>query len=437
MSDTVSCPVCCQEFDDPRVLPCGHDLCYRCLSNIQLFGYIKCPYCCKSTDVPLSELPKSSIISNAKMEEDHKEENNIGSKHKCTFCAVKTNLFCSQCGYFICKNCTNLHQDFPLTRSHPDPTPFIEPTPTNTSTPLNNLNFCEKHNLEKQQYCKDCHEIICQSCSIQTNHKYHRISSKQEAAKERQKYLRETFPIQSLHQEVEDFEKQELQLKQTENLLQQDLKELEEKIHQKQQQITCILKEKESLQEKKLKLENDVKSFLLNDEDILDQSKYCKAITNLARKFHSSNKNTNFRISENNLQSLNSISCIESVKTSKKSSKSSITNDKDKLNAQFIEDVQINDGDVFGCNVPFIKVWAIRNTGTVSWPEGCELTVVRGEILEYSSHIPPAEVGQTVEVSVSGTTPLTPGNYITHFRITTPSHGIEFGPRVWLDITVE
>ena len=39
------CPVCQEEFTDPRVLPCDHSLCVDCIGHIRKGPTIKCPEC--------------------------------------------------------------------------------------------------------------------------------------------------------------------------------------------------------------------------------------------------------------------------------------------------------------------------------------------------------------------------------------------------------
>ena len=39
------CPVCQEEFTDPRVFPCDHSLCLNCIGQIKKGNQIKCPEC--------------------------------------------------------------------------------------------------------------------------------------------------------------------------------------------------------------------------------------------------------------------------------------------------------------------------------------------------------------------------------------------------------
>ncbi|XP_025931171.1 E3 ubiquitin-protein ligase TRIM13 isoform X2 [Apteryx rowi] len=60
LEEDLTCPICCSLFDDPRVLPCSHNFCRKCLEGI-LEGNVrnvlwrpspfKCPTCRKETPV--------------------------------------------------------------------------------------------------------------------------------------------------------------------------------------------------------------------------------------------------------------------------------------------------------------------------------------------------------------------------------------------------
>ena len=45
------CPVCQEEYTDPRVFPCDHSLCLDCFGQIKKGNKIKCPECNAIHDV--------------------------------------------------------------------------------------------------------------------------------------------------------------------------------------------------------------------------------------------------------------------------------------------------------------------------------------------------------------------------------------------------
>ena len=51
MADITECPVCFEEFEDPKLLPCNHTLCLECLENVRKEKSLTCPMCNSKHDV--------------------------------------------------------------------------------------------------------------------------------------------------------------------------------------------------------------------------------------------------------------------------------------------------------------------------------------------------------------------------------------------------
>ncbi len=45
VENVITCPICLKHFDQPRMLPCSHTFCFRCIQNMtsQNNGLLKCP----------------------------------------------------------------------------------------------------------------------------------------------------------------------------------------------------------------------------------------------------------------------------------------------------------------------------------------------------------------------------------------------------------
>ena len=51
LEDLKECPVCRDEFTDPRALPCDHSFCQDCIDRIKKGLRIRCPVCNADHDV--------------------------------------------------------------------------------------------------------------------------------------------------------------------------------------------------------------------------------------------------------------------------------------------------------------------------------------------------------------------------------------------------
>ena len=61
MYEALSCPVCYENLDEPKILTCGHTICEKCLDDIyqsQLRRQLMCPMCRHVTPVPEGDISK-------------------------------------------------------------------------------------------------------------------------------------------------------------------------------------------------------------------------------------------------------------------------------------------------------------------------------------------------------------------------------------------
>ncbi|QSZ36491.1 hypothetical protein DSL72_006371 [Monilinia vaccinii-corymbosi] len=122
------------------------------------------------------------------------------------------------------------------------------------------------------------------------------------------------------------------------------------------------------------------------------------------------------------------------------------------LVAHFVRDA-VADGTIMTSNSVFEQTWYLRNGGKTSWPAGCSVRFVGGDNMCAVDPDHPASVHELVSASESTTcytevapgqeygftvlmrTPNRAGNFISYWRLTTPT-GEKFGHRLWCDITV-
>lgn len=58
-----------------------------------------------------------------------------------------------------------------------------------------------------------------------------------------------------------------------------------------------------------------------------------------------------------------------------------------KLDSRFIMDVNVMDGTLMAPSTPFTKIWRLRNSGTIVWPQGTKLVWIGGDKLSASLSI--------------------------------------------------
>lgn len=134
VEDQLSCPVCCEIFDDPVVLRCSHSFCRTCLSQFwsKKASKRECPMCRRRCS--LTEPTVSLVLKN------------------------------------VCE--TLVQEQKELTTTPPS-------SPGPTARPLE---LCPTHREPLKLFCHDEEELLCCVCHTSKKHQGHRVCPIEEAA---------------------------------------------------------------------------------------------------------------------------------------------------------------------------------------------------------------------------------------------------------------
>ncbi len=205
LEEQLRCPICLQEYSEPKVLKCNHVFCKKCLArmwkkkNVKNSEYaINCPSCRKNTTLGHHSCPATlktafhinclldlkEIFERVKNEEnksasilhagesEHSTEANNNNRETCSLsCQTHTNkefeLFCDTCKSLICSHCVfrgqehHTHNYQMINEAFPHHLQEI----TTSMEPLNDkLTLIEKE-MVKTDKCRT--EIIERQTSIQ------------------------------------------------------------------------------------------------------------------------------------------------------------------------------------------------------------------------------------------------------------------------------
>ena len=219
VKEEVTCAICQDLLNEPKILPCLHSFCTGCLkewsgklaNSDPSKRHLECPLCrakvLLSTSRAVEELP--SHFSAIRLVEIVRLQEQAGSKKViCQSCdeGEKAMSMCSDCAIFLCDFCEKSHQRVKTTKGHklrsleemrkgtgevPSILPEkVEMCPTHPTKPL-------------ELYCK-CEEVlICRDCIIK-KHKDHDYDVISDVVEGEKKILREALP--GIHQLVEEVE---------------------------------------------------------------------------------------------------------------------------------------------------------------------------------------------------------------------------------------
>uniref|UniRef100_A0A7M4E3A6 Tripartite motif containing 46 n=1 Tax=Crocodylus porosus TaxID=8502 RepID=A0A7M4E3A6_CROPO len=233
MERELICPACKEMYKQPLALPCTHNVCHVCASEILMqHGYLccdpssepsspastpatrsprlgrrvvpkperldrllktgfgtypgrkrgavhpqtisfPCPAC--KRDVDLGERGLSSLFRNLTLErvvERYRQSVSIGSAIMCQLCKpppLEATKGCSECRASFCNECFKLYHPWGTQKAQHEPT-----LPTLTFRPKGLL--CPEHKEEVTHYCKTCQRLVCQLCRVRRTHTSHKIT---------------------------------------------------------------------------------------------------------------------------------------------------------------------------------------------------------------------------------------------------------------------
>ena len=222
VKEELTCAICQDLLNEPKILPCLHSFCTGCLkewsgrlANLDPSKrHLECPLCrakvLLSTSRAVEELP--SHFSAIRLVEIVRLQEQAGSKKVTPICqscdeGEKAMSMCSDCAIFLCDFCEKSHQRVKATKGHKlrSLDEMRKGTSEVPSILPEKVEMCPTHPTKPLElYCK-CEEVlICRDCIIK-KHKDHDYDVISDVVEGEKKILREALPgIQQLVDEVEN-----------------------------------------------------------------------------------------------------------------------------------------------------------------------------------------------------------------------------------------
>ena len=218
VKEELTCAICQDLLNDPKILPCLHSFCTGCLKEwLGRLPYLEaarrelqCPVCRGkfelSTPRAVEELPSHfsavRLIEIVRMQEQTRSKKATPTCQTCDEEAATS--FCSDCAEFLCNFCGRAHQKAKATRGH-----VIRSMEDMRKSQLplmlpEKAEMCPDHpNQPLELYCRCRDMLICRDCLIR-NHKGHNYNMISDVVGGEKKILKEALPgIQQLIDEVE------------------------------------------------------------------------------------------------------------------------------------------------------------------------------------------------------------------------------------------
>ena len=216
LEEQITCPVCQEFFQDPKILPCFHYYCKRCILQIAAREQpFPCPECRRDTLLPptgADGFPTAFFVNRMKSLHDAMEKATSSGDLICEQCQVgdKAVAFCRHCAQYMCEYCKGSHRRMKvfsghtivsieeLKRNAEENLPIIQPEPMR----------CKEHQKRLKLFCFTCNQLICRDCVLKV-HKDHEFEFISQCAPQIKQALQEKLgPLQTTQAHIHDARKQ-------------------------------------------------------------------------------------------------------------------------------------------------------------------------------------------------------------------------------------
>ena len=178
LDDQLTCAICLDTYNNPRVLPCLHVFCENCLGRLVLRDAANltatCPNCRRETQLQggVADLPAAFYINHLFEVRDTLEKVKDPNKTQCEKCEEDiAKGYCRDCGKFVCEACITMHKKWKEFAEHEIATlGQVKADVAQLVPPKKVAMKCSKHPAEELKiYCETCDELICRDCTIKTH----------------------------------------------------------------------------------------------------------------------------------------------------------------------------------------------------------------------------------------------------------------------------
>ena len=127
LEQEITCAICHEHYQEPKIFPCCHYYCKECIANLarryrpnQPFP---CPDCREPTLLPDNDpdkLPTAFFLNRMKAVHSRMEKADGKVEALCEMCSGggKSVAFCRQCTHFICESCVKAHKTIKMFSGH-------------------------------------------------------------------------------------------------------------------------------------------------------------------------------------------------------------------------------------------------------------------------------------------------------------------------------
>ena len=181
LNEQLTCPICLDEYTDPKLLRCFHVFCEKCLLPLarKTPQVVECPNCRHPTALPPAGVPGlqgAFLIHHLFDIRDILKQVSTPAGTKCVKCEKRNPVcYCRSCG-LLCDACKKPHLEWKEFATHELVSlDQLTEDATNLVPPAQKVLHCPRHPAkELDLYCETCKEVICRDCIVKVHrdHQY-------------------------------------------------------------------------------------------------------------------------------------------------------------------------------------------------------------------------------------------------------------------------
>ncbi|XP_071835375.1 E3 ubiquitin-protein ligase TRIM56-like [Apostichopus japonicus] len=171
----LQCAICMEGYKSPRMLPCIHSFCLKCLEKLAQSLQNKpfsCPTCRAAVAIPktgLKDLPSNFLLVSLMERFNLADTTGSTSSSKCNLCNGIQNIQrCIDCDMYVCVTCKQYHDKMPDCHDHKViPIDKLSDEKYIKGILALEVPRCSEHQKEKLRfYCTTCSKLVCRDCAI-------------------------------------------------------------------------------------------------------------------------------------------------------------------------------------------------------------------------------------------------------------------------------
>ena len=264
----LECGICLDQYNDPKLLPCFHVFCKKCLECLVQKSdgqsVLQCPNCRRTTALPLQGVSglQSDFHANHLFEiQDTLAKLKESQTPQCEKCKKSTATgFCQDCGKFVCDKCIELHQMWEDFAGHQIITmQDLQANAASLVPPKKKVLYCPKHKDKLLEiYCETCNTLICNNCTIRLHQGHQYDVASDTFAKHKQEIADQLQPVKhhlaTINKALRSFETRSREIQDQRDAHQAEIHKQIDQLHQVlEQRRTELVGQLDQLTQHKLK----------------------------------------------------------------------------------------------------------------------------------------------------------------------------------------